>query len=134
MPTHSPRRGRAAAFTLVELIVVIVVLGVLAGVAIPKYYDYTTAARTSADEASIAGINEALSHAYLDHRVTGAGSSSWITALSQVAGVMDTGELPHGITISGSNLVDQRGNTYALTAETAAAPAHVDLVVSGGGS
>jgi prepilin-type N-terminal cleavage/methylation domain-containing protein len=36
------------AFTLVELIAVIIVLAILAGVAIPKYFDYSTRARASA--------------------------------------------------------------------------------------
>ena len=40
----SQQRG----FTLVELVTVLVVLGVLAAVAIPKYVSYTTQARTAA--------------------------------------------------------------------------------------
>ena len=36
------------AFTLIELIVIIVVLAILAGVAIPRYYDYSSRARVEA--------------------------------------------------------------------------------------
>ena len=45
----TPRvRSRNRAFTLIELIVIIVVLAILAGVAIPKYIDYTANAKSSA--------------------------------------------------------------------------------------
>ncbi|MFM9957823.1 MAG: type IV pilin protein [Phycisphaerales bacterium] len=124
------------AFTLIELIAVIVVLAILSGIAIPRYINYRDRARQTADEASIAGINTALGQRYMLNRSTDAASSSWITAASSVANVMDTGQLPFGITVSGSNFTDQRGNTYTFTAETSSNPARLALSVapSGGGS
>lgn len=124
----------ARAFTLIELIAVIVVLAVLAGVAIPKYFDYASSAKNSADAASIAGINTALNNAFAQSRVNQTAASGWVTSVNQIAAQMETGALPAGITISSGQLVDQRGNRYNFTAETATSAARVVLVVNGGGS
>lgn len=43
-----PAADSRAAFTLVELIVIIVVLAILSGVAIPRYIDYSTNAKATA--------------------------------------------------------------------------------------
>lgn len=48
------------AFTLVELIAVIVVLAILAGVAIPKYFDYPTRARASALSGTLKTMQQAI--------------------------------------------------------------------------
>ena len=47
-------------FTLVELIVVIAILGILAGIAVPAYSGYLTKANKAADEQVIAGANTIL--------------------------------------------------------------------------
>jgi len=124
----------ARAFTLIELICVIVVLAILSAVAIPKFINYSTNAATSADKGSIAGINTALNQQFLKNRVDAATSGSWITAVTQIKDAMHTDALPTGITIVGSQLKDQRGNFYDFTAETSTSPAAVELHISSGGS
>lgn len=47
-------------FTLVELIAVIVVLAILAAVAIPKYFDYSSRAKVSATVADLRMIRQAV--------------------------------------------------------------------------
>ena len=55
--THAGRR----AFTLIELIAVIIVLAILAGVAVPKYFDYSTKAKESAAKATLGATRSAMS-------------------------------------------------------------------------
>jgi type II secretion system protein G len=51
--TRSVRTSFRRGFTLVELIAVIVVLAVLAGVAVPKYFDYSARAKVTATVADL---------------------------------------------------------------------------------
>ena len=52
-------RHHAEGFTLVELIVVIAILAILGGVAIPAYSGYVKKAERSGDEQLLAQINQA---------------------------------------------------------------------------
>lgn len=53
-----------SAFTLVELIAVIIVLAILAGVAVPKYFDYTSRAKESATKATLGATRSAIANFY----------------------------------------------------------------------
>lgn len=54
--------ARKRAFTLVELIVVIVVLAILSGVAIPKYFDYVSSAKESATRGTLGAVRSAIAN------------------------------------------------------------------------
>lgn len=62
---------RAGAFTLIELIAVIVVLAILAGVAVPRYFDYTNRARTSALQGTLGNMRSAISNFYANASLSG---------------------------------------------------------------
>jgi MSHA pilin protein MshA len=52
---------KQAGFTLIELVIVIVILGILAATAAPKFIDLTGDARKSARSGAVGAINSALS-------------------------------------------------------------------------
>lgn len=69
------------AFTMIEMIFVIVVLGILASIAIPKFAATRTDAQISKARADISSIRSAIVSERQSRLITG--DSSWITKLSQ---------------------------------------------------
>ena len=63
--------ARRRAFTLVELIAVIVVLAILSAVAVPKYFDYSAKAKESAARGMLGGVRSAIANFYANQAVNG---------------------------------------------------------------
>jgi prepilin-type N-terminal cleavage/methylation domain-containing protein len=76
------------AFTLVELIAVIVVLAILAGVAIPRYFDYTDRARTSAVLGTVGNVRTAIANYYANTSISGTPAFPTLAQLTTVGTVM----------------------------------------------
>ncbi|MBU4148942.1 MAG: prepilin-type N-terminal cleavage/methylation domain-containing protein [Candidatus Omnitrophica bacterium] len=55
-------------FTLIELVMIIVILGILAAVAIPKYYDLTADAQAAAEKGVVGGVRSAIHTYYAENR------------------------------------------------------------------
>jgi general secretion pathway protein G len=62
------RAGRACGFTLIEIMVVIVILGVLAALVVPRVLDRPDEARAVAAKSDIASIVQALKLYRLDNQ------------------------------------------------------------------
>ena len=57
-------KKQQSGFTLIELMIVIAIIGILAGVALPAYSDYTSRAKASGAVSEIASIKTAISLCY----------------------------------------------------------------------
>ena len=82
------RRHRRSAFTLIELVAVIVVLAILAGVAIPKYIDYAANAKASACKGILGGVRSAIANFYANSAVSGTAAFPSLVALTTVGTVV----------------------------------------------
>lgn len=81
--------GSKSGFTLVELIVVIAILGILAGIAVPTYSGYIKKANEAADYAQLDAIKTAVVFAYTDKHVKDA-SFKDVTEITVTSATNDT--------------------------------------------
>jgi general secretion pathway protein G len=85
---RTPRSLAARAFTLIELIAVIVVLAILSGVAIPKYLDYSNRSRTASVQGSLGNVRSAIGNYFADQSINGTAAYPTLTQLTTVGTVM----------------------------------------------
>ena len=78
--------GSKSGFTLVELIVVIAILGILAGIAVPTYSGYIKKANEAADYAQLDAIKTAVVFASTDKQVKAGNTYVDITKITVTEG------------------------------------------------
>lgn len=78
---------RSRAFTLIELVIVVVIIGILAAIAVPRMSRGAAAATDSALSANVAQLRGALDHFYVEHNNTYPAIGDLTKALTQFSDV-----------------------------------------------
>ncbi len=113
-------------FTLIELIVVIIVIGILATAAVPQYLKATEKARVAKAKSNLALIahGEAMYYADNDTYIAGATSAAVVTALQnyvELGALNSDGDWSYAVT---------GGTTFTATATRAAGGSHAGQTIT----
>ncbi len=93
-----------AGFTLIELMAVVLILAILAGVALPRFIDYQIRAKEAACKGTLGGVRAGIANYYADQAIT-AGAAAY-PSLAQ-------------LTTTGTVMQEQiPDNPYTVTADT----------------
>jgi MSHA pilin protein MshA len=98
-------KSRQTGFTLIELVMVIVLIGVLAAVAVPKFVDLGSDARAAAAAGVAGGLSSAAATNYAARKANASAAGTFAVDNCDDAGQMLQGGLPSGYTITSAAVV-----------------------------
>ncbi len=75
-------------FTLIELIAVVVILAILAGVALPTYFDHQAKARESAVRGTLGGVRAGVASFYANEAINGTAAYPTFVEFTGIGTVM----------------------------------------------
>jgi prepilin-type N-terminal cleavage/methylation domain-containing protein len=107
---------RQTGFTLIELVMVIVLIGVLAAIAIPKFVDLSADAKQAAVDGVAGALSSAASVNYAARKVNAANGPA-VDNCDDVGALLQGG-LPSGYSIAASGVANDATNTGCVVART----------------